>query len=207
VSRAGANPEVAAGADAIDTPPGGEFPAVIASESAAAEAPPDDAPDPLGSEIDPSAGADDPLAPILEEAGGWPEGPSPRAIDDWFADSETTFEGFDLPGPGELVTEEPAGTGAASQDEAAPVENEFVEDDPAPVENGFVEDEPRGDSVPVETNGLLTSAPSQGAEALLASADDLGDIPLGEPARKRVEDDERVTKGLINRLIEGLKGL
>jgi hypothetical protein len=207
VSRAGANPEVAAGADPIDSPPGGESPAGIASESAAPEPPPDVAPDPLGSEIDPPAGADDPLAPILEEAGGWPEGPSPRAIDDWFADSETTFEGFDLPAPGELVTEEPGGTGAAPQDEAAPVENEFVEDEPAPVEDRFVEDEPRGDSIPAETNGLLTSAPSQGADALLASADDLGDIPSGEPARKRVEDDERVTKGLINRLIEGLKGL
>ena len=39
---------------------------------------------------------------------------------------------------------------------------------------------------------------------LLASADDFGDLPT--PARKRVEDDERVTKGLINRLIEGLEG-
>jgi Domain of unknown function (DUF4388) len=177
------------------SPPASESPAATTSQSGPADAPPDVGPDLLGSEIVPSPDSEtaDPLAPILEETGGWPEGPSPGALDDWFADSDTTFEGFDLPAPGELITEEPGETSTAPEVDDAPVENEFVED------------EPGGDSVPAETNGLLTSAPSQGAEALLASADDLGDFP--EPARKRVEDDERVTKGLINRLIEGLKGL
>jgi hypothetical protein len=194
--QAGTDAEVVdAGAGLTDSPPVSESPAVTGSKSAAADPLPDEATGPSGAEIEPSPDPEsaDPLAPILEEAGDWPEGPAPRALEDWFADSETTFEGFDLPAPGEVITEEPAETGGAPEVDDAPVENEFVED------------EPRGDSVPAETNGLLTSAPSPGAEALLASADDLGDVP--EPVRKRVEDDERVTKGLINRLIEGLKGL
>lgn len=186
---------VEAGADPIASPPASESPAVTAPEPAPADLS-DRAADTVGSaspDPDPE-GAADPLAPILEEAGGWPEGPTPGAVDDWFANSETTFEGFDLPAPGELITEEPADTG------------EPVDED-APVENEFNEDQPREDSAPAETNGLLTSAPSQGAEALLASADDLGDIPHEEQVRKRVEDDDRITKGLINRLIEGLKGI
>ena len=31
--------------------------------------------------------------------------------------------------------------------------------------------------------------------------------PQAPPVRKRVEDDEQVTKGLISRLIDGVKGL
>jgi hypothetical protein len=193
-AQAGMDTEIVeTGAGPTGSPPASESSAATASQSGPADPPPDVATDPGGSEIEPSPDSEtaDPLAPILEETGGWPEGPSPGALDDWFADSDTTFEGFDLPAPGELITEEPGETSTAEVDDA-PVENEF-------------EDEAGGDSVPAETNGLLTSAPSQGTEALLASADDLGDFP--EPARKRVEDDERVTKGLINRLIEGLKGL
>jgi hypothetical protein len=150
----------------------------------------------------PGAEVDDPLEPLLEEAEGWPEGPSSEAIADWFSDSETTFEGFDLPAPGELTTEEPADGGGVREallgddDVVLPVAGDDVEEDLV-----------RGDSAPAETNGLLTSAPAGGAEALLSSAEDFGEPLPPEPVRKRVEDDERVTKGLINRFIEGLKGL
>jgi hypothetical protein len=150
----------------------------------------------------PGAEVADPLEPLLEEAEGWPEGPSSGAIADWFSDSETTFEGFDLPAPGELtLTEEPV---QGSVPEALDGDEQ---DDLAPAENDFDDEVAARDSAPAETNGLLTSAPTGEAEALLGSAEDIGEPPPEETLRKRVEDDERVTKGLINRLIEGLKGL
>jgi hypothetical protein len=190
-------------ADPNHSQPSPESPAATVSESEEAGSP--RAEDRGAGELEgasPGAGVADPLEPLLEEAEGWPEGPSSEAVADWFSDSETTFEGFDLPAPGELITEEPADGGAAR--EAILGDDDVVL---PPAEDDLDEDLAGGDSAPAETNGLLTSAPTGGAEALLTSAEDFGEPPPQEPVRKRVEDDERVTKGLINRFIEGLKGL
>ena len=128
--------------------------------------------------------------------------------------SETTIEAFDAPAPDELVTSTPG---------ADPFMDDLFDEPAVPHI-----DEPPAPPAPVEEEIPVSSAPSGEAPSVdraavvreLAGLFSDEERPMARPSaprpaastgeadeRKRVEDDDQVTKGIISRLIDGVKGL
>ena len=189
-----------------------------AAEPVLAEAPPE-APEELLSEPE----------PVAEE--GQPE-PVLQAVPDMppLEEPELPVEAFDAPEPGDLVAEGPASNGysdplesellapaaapAAPEEPVAPPAPEPVAEQPeAPAPQIPVSSEPAGESPRVDRIAAvreLAGLFSEGDEEEAPSRSRRAAAPEGEAApdnRKRVEDDEQVTRGLISRLIDGVKGL
>jgi hypothetical protein len=139
--------------------------------------------------------------------------PVAASIDDAAWDEPATIESFDAPQPDELVTQTPP---------ADPFIDGLMS---APASTA---DEPPAPPAPAEEEIPASSAPSGEAPAVDRAAvvrelaglfDDDEQRPRprplaprapgeeGEDTRKRVEDDDQVTKGIISRLIDGVKGL
>jgi hypothetical protein len=126
------------------------------------------------------------------------------------------IESFDAPAPDELVTSTPDVDQFVSDLFAEPSTPPVAEEPPAPpaapvepeipVSSAPSGDEPSVDRAAVvrELAGLFSdeerprARPSMPPPAEGSAADD---------ERKRVEDDDQVTKGIISRLIDGVKGL
>jgi hypothetical protein len=146
-----------------------------------AEAEPVAKPDRLEPEpVSPPPEALDEQPVVLDEqvAGYTPAAPPPPA---WFQDPEVA-----APAP-----EAPAAEASAAEEETR---------EPAP--QAPSEDLPRLDRTAVvrELAGLFSEGEQSGGSRSPAGADEPDE-------RKRVEDDDQVTKGLISRLIDGVKGL
>ena len=145
---------------------------------------------------------------------------------------ETAVAGFDAPGPDDLVTETPEpdpfiadlfGEVAEAQTDEAP-ETPAAPDAPPPPEKSDempVSSAPSGEAPVVdraavvrELAGLFSdeverprarpSAPRPAAKTPAGGAPEAADP---DDTRKRVEDDDQITKGIISRLIDGVKGL
>jgi Domain of unknown function (DUF4388) len=156
--------------------------------------------------------------------------------EEWFQDPEVGVESFDAPGPDELVMETLGGEQTdespadqevvASQGDTDSFLGDLLESEttsseaPAPP-SPEAPHSPRVDRAAVvrELAGLFSDEGAGGeptarprsvpaaprpATAPAASAEDESG---SDDARKRVEDDDQVTKGLISRLIDGVKGL
>jgi hypothetical protein len=132
---------------------------------------------------------------------------------DW---SESPIEEFDAPKPDELVTSTP---------EADPFMDDLFGESAAAAPDV---DEPPAPPAPVEEEIPVSSAPAGDAPSVdraavvreLAGLFSDDERPRARPSaprpaasggegdeRKRVEDDDDVTKGIISRLIDGVKGL
>ena len=128
--------------------------------------------------------------------------------------SESPIEAFDAPAPDELVTSTPA---------VDPFMDDLFDEPAVPHI-----DEPPAPPAPVEEEIPVSSAPSGEAPSVdraavvreLAGLFSDDERPMARPSapspaassgetdeRKRVEDDDQVTKGIISRLIDGVKGL
>ena len=128
--------------------------------------------------------------------------------------SESDIEAFDAPAPDELVTSTPA---------VDPFMDDLFDEPAVPHL-----DEPPAPPAPIEEEIPVSSAPSGEAPSVdraavvreLAGLFSDEDRPMARPSaprpaassgeadeRKRVEDDDQVTKGIISRLIDGVKGL
>ena len=128
--------------------------------------------------------------------------------------SESLIEAFDAPAPDELVTSTP---------ETDPFMDDLFDEPAVP----HIE-EPPAPPAPIEVEIPVSSAPSgeppsvDRAAVVRELAGLFGDDerPMARPSaprpaassddadeRKRVEDDDQVTKGIISRLIDGVKGL
>ena len=200
--------------DDVQTPPEAQVDEPVLAEAALPE---------------PEALLSDPEPPAFDHA---PERPLqsvpdiPAAADE----PEIPVEAFDAPGPGELVAEGPSSNGfedplateiLAEPAPAAPVEEpqappapEPVAEQPeAPAAQIPVSSEPAGESPRVDRIAAvreLAGLFSEGEEEEGSRSRTRAAAPEGEGApdtRKRVEDDEQVTRGLISRLIDGVKGL
>ena len=136
------------------------------------------------------------------------------ASDDAAWTEAANIEAFDAPQPDELVTSTP---------DMDPFVNDIFGESSAPVS----EEPPAPPAAPAEPEIPVSSAPSGDEPAVdrAAVARELAglfsdeDRPRARPSapmaseggepdeRKRVEDDDQVTKGIISRLIDGVKGL
>lgn len=128
--------------------------------------------------------------------------------------SESPIEEFDAPKPDELVTSTPDADPFMTDLFAEPASTPIVDEPPAPpapVEEQIpVSSAPSGDAPSVdraavvrELAGLFSDEERPRARPSAPSPVDGGE----EDDRKRVEDDDQVTKGIISRLIDGVKGL
>jgi len=134
--------------------------------------------------------------------------------------SEAPIEQFDAPKPDELVTSTPEPDPFMADLFGEPVEAASTE--------AASPEEPPAPPAPVEQDIPVSSAPSGDAPSVdrAAAVRELADLfsdeerPRARPSaprpatasgeedeRKRVEDDDQVTKGIISRLIDGVKGL
>jgi Domain of unknown function (DUF4388) len=139
-----------------------------------------------------------------------------EATPDQVAWSEPAVDSFDAPQPDELVTLTP---------ETDPFVSELFAEGAIPPAS---DEPPAPPEAPVEEEIPVSSAPAGEAPAVdraavvreLAGLFNDEDRPRARPsaprskesdaqddARKRVEDDDQVTKGIISRLIDGVKGL
>lgn len=139
-----------------------------------------------------------------------------EATSDQVAWSEPAVDSFDAPQPDELVTLTP---------ETDPFVSELFAEGAIPP---AAEEPPAPPDAPAEEEIPVSSAPAGEAPAVdraavvreLAGLFNDEDRPRARPsaprsnesdaqddARKRVEDDDQVTKGIISRLIDGVKGL
>ncbi|HWC14950.1 MAG TPA: DUF4388 domain-containing protein [Actinomycetota bacterium] len=131
----------------------------------------------------------------------WPE---PAAI-----------ESFDAPQPDELVTSTPEPDPFVSDLFSEPATTPAAEEPPAPPAPAPVEPEMPVSSAPSgEAPSVDRAAVVRELAGLFGDEDRPRSRPAGprpdntaEDARKRVEDDDQVTKGIISRLIDGVKGL
>lgn len=150
-----------------------------------------------------------------------------QAVPDVPEEPEMPVEAFDAPGPGELTAEGPVSAEedpmaaellAPAAPEAPAAEEPQAPPAPEPAEAAEVPEipvssEPAGESPRVdriaavrELAGLFSEGDDDNGKARNRSSE----TPPEEGApdnRKRVEDDEQVTRGLISRLIDGVKGL
>ena len=199
-------------------------------EEPAAEASQDEAP---VQELDPQAEAEqfyaveEPAAEASQDEAP-AETPEPilQAVPDspTFDEPEMPVEAFDAPGPGELVAEGPASNGYAEdplaseilspaapmeEPQAPPAPEPAAEQPEAPAAEIPVTSEQSGEAPRVdriaamrEMAGLFSEGEEEdGSKRAAAEGESAPDT------RKRVEDDEQVTRGLISRLIDGVKGL
>ena len=124
----------------------------------------------------------------------------------------TGIEAFDAPAPDELVTStpdpdpfvtdlfaEPASASAPQEPPAPPAEPEI------PVSSAPAGEQPSVDRAAVvrELAGLFGDDDRPRARPSVPPPSEGGEAD----ERKRVEDDDQVTKGIISRLIDGVKGL
>ena len=183
-------------------------------EAAQDPVPADDLVDQASGQLDPSELIQDPV--VAGEAGTPPE--------DWFVDPTVPVDSFDEPVPGELATSEPPspadsilnellGDGSA---EGQPSDRAEVEppDAPQPQEDSAPQppaDAPRVDRAAVvrELAGLFGDEERPRSRAASPARPGEPEAPEAEDGdqRKRVEDDDQVNRGLISRLIDGVKGL
>lgn len=194
-----------------------------AAEPVLAEAPPE-APEELLTDPEPVAEDEQP-EPVLQAV---PDTPT-------FEEPELPVEAFDAPEPGDLVAEGPASNEPDSNGWADPLESELLspaaapaapeepvappapepvaEQPEAPAPEIPVSSETAGESPRVDRIAAvreLAGLFSEGDEEEAPNRSRRASAPEGEAApdsRKRVEDDEQVTRGLISRLIDGVKGL
>lgn len=164
--------------------------------------PADDAYAALNGEADPdlSSFGIEPIEPIAAA--------SPEA--DW---SEAPIDGFDAPKPDELVTstpEDPFMADLFGEPAATPAEDPPAP--PAPVEQDIpVSSAPSGDAPSVDRAAVVRELADLFSDEERPRARPSAPRPTAvsgeEDERKRVEDDDQVTKGIISRLIDGVKGL
>jgi hypothetical protein len=164
--------------------------------------------DPLGQPEEPSE------ADLVAELHPVPDVPAVRD------EPDLPLEAFDAPGPGELVAEGPgesrhedpliaeilAPQAPATPEPAPPAPQPLVQPPAPEVGAPDAGPETRVDRVAAvrELAGLF----SENEEEEPAPQRPRSVAPDGPPDnRKRVEDDEQVTRGLISRLIDGVKGL
>ena len=174
----------------------------------------DDLVDQAHGQLDPSELIQDPVA--ADGAGSPPE--------NWFVDPSVPVDSFDVPAPGELETTKPPSPADSILNELlgdVPADGQPLEraegeppDAPQPPRDSAPQppaDAPRVDRAAVvrELAGLFgdeerprsrASSPARPGEQEAPDAAD-------EDQRKRVEDDDQVNRGLISRLIDGVKGL
>jgi hypothetical protein len=140
------------------------------------------------------------------------EGAAVASLDD-AAWEEPAIDSFDAPQPNELVTETPSADPflddlmsqpSASADQPPPAPPGPADDIPA--SSAPAGEAPSVDRAAVvrELAGLFDDDGPPKARPAAPRPKAEGD---DEDARKRVEDDEQVTKGIISRLIDGVKGL
>ena len=172
-----------------------------------------------------------PAAPEVQEEETQPE-PVLQAVPDMptFEEPDLPVEAFDAPEPGDLVAEGPASNGyedplaseilspaaapPAPEEPVAPPAPEPVAEQPeAPAPEIPVSSESAGESPRVDRMAAvreLAGLFSEGGDDAPPSRTRRAVAPEGDAEadnRKRVEDDEQVTRGLISRLIDGVKGL
>jgi hypothetical protein len=130
--------------------------------------------------------------PAVEEMGPPTDEEGPRAV-----------EGFDEPEPGDLQTHKPdpfLNDLLTDREQPAPPEPARTPAPPAPSPQGPQVDR---STVVRELAGLFSdderTTPRPEAQSETAAA--------GVDQRKRIEDDDQLNKGLITRLIDGVKGL
>lgn len=153
------------------------------------------------------------------------------AVDEWFQDPDVPVESFDAPAPDELVTEVPE-PDSVSAVEADPFLGSFASDDDAAADEVIEAESPPPAPEPTAAPVADAQPPSVDRAAVVRELAGLFDDerpnqrpapsaprPEGTPVaersapaaegdqRKRVEDDDQVNKGLISRLIDGVKGL
>jgi hypothetical protein len=152
----------------------------------------------------------------------------PEVPADSLDDPQVPADSFDEPAPGEMDTHEPSSpadsilndllgempgeeaTPARADSDAPDAPRSPMEDTPEPPA-----DAPRVDRAAVvrELAGLFGGEEEQRPRARAASSSSRPAEPDGPPEavdgdqRKRVEDDDQVNRGLISRLIDGVKGL
>ena len=162
-----------------------------------------------------------------------PEMPEPvlQAVPDVPDEPEMPVEAFDAPGPGDLTAEGPVSADedpmaaellapaapeapAAEEPQAPPAPEPAVAPEaPAdiPVSSESAGESPRVDRIAAvrELAGLFSEGEDEeGNNGKARSRSSESPATEGAPDnRKRVEDDEQVTRGLISRLIDGVKGL
>jgi hypothetical protein len=107
---------------------------------------------------------------------------------------DVAVEVFDAPLPDELVEDTPARAAAAEASESVPEDPPAAQEDAAPVTEATID---RAAAVR-ELAGLFGDDDRPRPQR--AAVD-------GPPIPHRIEDDEAITKGLISRLIDGVKGL
>ncbi len=183
-------------------------------EAAQDPVPADDLVDQASGQLDPSELIQDPVA--ADDAGSPPE--------DWFVDPTVPVDSFDEPAPGELDTSAPPSPadsllnellGDAST-EAQPSDRAEAEppDAPRPPRDSVPQapaDAPRVDRAAVvrELAGLFGDEERPRTRAASPARPGEPEAPeaVDGDQRKRVEDDDQVNRGLISRLIDGVKGL
>ncbi|MGH2746589.1 MAG: DUF4388 domain-containing protein [Actinomycetota bacterium] len=222
-----AEPEPAAEEVAVEAEPEAE-PVAEAEPEPEPEAEPvaaaEELPEPAAmaeAEAEPEAVVTEGGAPETEAAAEWFEEPSVDAV-----------ESFDVPGPDELVTETPEEvdpllsellheeTGPAGAEAAPETAAPKAPEPPAAPEIPATpsQETPHVDRAAVvrELAGLFSDEERPRPKAASSSATQSAakkEAAKKEPGasdkddRKRVEDDDEVTKGLISRLIDGVKGL
>jgi hypothetical protein len=149
-------------------------------------------------------------------------------------ESEVPVEQFDAPAPGDLIAQVPdemptdaelaAEMGLAPAAEESTPQEQVAPPSPEPVaaaEDGAsdipVSSEPSGEAPQVdriaavrELAGLFNESEEEDGGSHRAfrpsESPEAPEVP-GEDNKKRVEDDDQVTRGLISRLIDGVKGL
>lgn len=152
-----------------------------------------------------------------------------QAVPDVPDESEMPVEAFDAPGPGELTAEGPVSADedlmaaellapaapeapVAAEPQAPPAPEPVAPQAPEiPVSSESAGESPRVDRIAAvrELAGLFSEGEDDEASNGRARSRS-SETPAAEGApdnRKRVEDDEQVTRGLISRLIDGVKGL
>ena len=174
----------------------------------------DDLVDQAHGQLDPSELIQDPVG--ADEAGSPPE--------NWFVDPSVPVDSFDVPAPGELETTEPPSPadsilnellGDVTED-GQPLERAEGEppDAPQPPQDSAPQppaDAPRVDRAAVvrELAGLFgdEERPRSRVSSLARPGEQEAPEAADGDQRKRVEDDDQVNRGLISRLIDGVKGL
>ena len=183
-------------------------------EAAQDPVPADDLVDQALGQLDPSELIQDPVA--ADDAGSPPE--------DWFVEPAVPVDSFDEPAPGELDTSAPSspadsilnellGDGSTEEQPSDRSEGE-PPDAPQPPKNSAPQppaDAPRVDRAAVvrELAGLFGDEERPRSRAASPARPGEPEAPeaVDGDQRKRVEDDDQVNRGLISRLIDGVKGL
>ena len=189
---------------------GGVVPQIEAQHDAEAQAEPEPEPEPVPDESErwtespPPATAPLSGTPLLEEVSDPPDTTVMSDVSDVAADERV----YSFPGESQEEDGQAAPT-AALETAPDPFLSELAHEPASPFPTGFgapsfgVSPEVDRSTAARELAGLFDEGPGVaglGAAALIAA-------PPAPPRPRRVEDDDQVTRGLISRLIDGVKGL